>query len=173
MPLPVTSPPPVLSDWIELISRLGYQVYIAPLGPNGKPLQVQGFIKAFEKAAHFNGEALRHLQKYGIPLVGLDSAMTLVHRQGYAKTLGSDKAPSVLLPQEWLAGVLPQAQRVEDAAPYYFLPHCTEKTNEPSNIGLWQKVFERMGLKLSVQASGCCGMSGTYRHETKKPASLW
>ncbi len=86
---------------------------------------------------------------------------------GYAKKLGSDKAPSVLLPQEWLAGVLPQAQSVEDAAPYYFLPHCTEKTNEPSSIGLWQQVFERMGLKLSVQASGCCGMSGTYGHETK------
>ena len=158
---------PVLSDWIELISRLGYQVYIAPFGPNGKPLQVQGFIKAFEKAAHFNGEALRQLQTYQIPLVGLDPAMTLVYRQEYAKALGSDKAPSVLLPQEWLAGVLPQAQSVEDAAPYYFLPHCTEKTNEPSSIGLWQQVYERMGLKLSVQASGCCGMSGTYGHETK------
>lgn len=158
---------PVLSDWIELISRLGYQVYIAPFGPNGKPLQVQGFIKAFEKAAHFNGEALRQLQIYQVPLVGLDPAMTLVYRQEYAKKLGSDKAPSVLLPQEWLAGVLPQAQSVEDAAPYYFLPHCTEKTNEPSSIGLWQQVFERMGLKLSVQASGCCGMSGTYGHETK------
>lgn len=145
MPLPVTSPP-VLSDWIELISRLGYQVYIAPLGPNGKPLQVQGFIKAFEKAAHFNGEALRHLQKYGIPLVGLDSAMTLVHRQGYAKTLGSDKAPSVLLPQEWLAGVLPQAQRVEDAAPYYFLPHCTEKQTSRATLGFGKKSLSEWGL---------------------------
>jgi len=158
---------PVLSDWIELIARLGYQIYIAPFAPNGKPLQVQGFIKAFEKAAHFNSEALRQLQRYEIPLVGLDPAMTLVYRQEYAKTLSSGKAPTVLLPQEWLAGALPHAQSITDATPYYFLPHCTEKTNEPSSVGLWQQVYERMGLKLNVQASGCCGMSGTYGHETK------
>ena len=158
---------PVLSDWIELVSRLGYHVYIAPFAPNGKPLQVQGFIKAFERAAHYNSEALGQLQRYEIPLVGLDPAMTLVYRQEYSKTLGSDEAPTVLLPQEWLAQALPQAQSIKDAAPYYFLPHCTEKTNEPSSIGLWQQVYERMGLKLSVQASGCCGMSGTYGHETK------
>ncbi|WP_419710594.1 FAD-binding and (Fe-S)-binding domain-containing protein [Pseudomonas sp. NFX224] len=158
---------PVLSDWIELISRLGYQIYIAPFAPNGKPLQVQGFIRAFEKAAHFNSEALRQIQGYTIPLIGLDPAMTLVYRQEYAKTLGSDKVPTVLLPQEWLAGALPQAQSVKDAAPFHFLPHCTEKTNEPGSIGLWQQVYERMGLKLSVQASGCCGMSGTYGHETQ------
>lgn len=158
---------PVLSDWVELISRLGYQVYIAPFAPNGKPLQVQGFIRAFEKAAHFNTDALRQIQGYSIPLVGLDPAMTLVYRQEYAKTLGSDKAPDVRLPQEWLADVLPPAQSLKDADTYYFLPHCTEKTNEPSSIGLWQQVYERMGLKLSVQASGCCGMSGTYGHETQ------
>ncbi|WP_122502995.1 D-2-hydroxyglutarate dehydrogenase YdiJ [Pseudomonas viridiflava] len=158
---------PVLADWIELISRLGYQVYIAPFAPNGKPLQVQGFIKAFEKAARFNGEALHQLQEYEIPLVGLDPAMTLVYRQEYAKTLGIDKTPNVLLPQEWLADVLPQSETVKDAARYYFLPHCTEKTNEPKSIGLWQQVYERMGLEMSVQASGCCGMSGTYGHETR------
>jgi len=50
---------------------------------------------------------------------------------------------------------------------YYFLPHCTEKTNEPGSIGLWQQIFERMGLNLQVQASGCCGMSGTYGHESQ------
>jgi FAD/FMN-containing dehydrogenase/Fe-S oxidoreductase len=158
---------PVLSDWIELISRLGFQIYIAPFAPNGKPLQVQGFIKAFEKAAHFNAESLRQIQGYKVPLVGLDPAMTLVYRQEYAKTLGTDKAPAVLLPQEWLADVLPQSDEVKEGETYYFLPHCTEKTNEPGSVALWQQIYERMGLNLQVQASGCCGMSGTYGHETQ------
>jgi len=158
---------PVLSDWIELISRLGYQVYLAPFAPNGKPLQVQGFLKAFEKAAHVNAESLLQLQGYEVPLVGLDPAMTLVYRQEYAKTLGTDKAPTVLLPQEWLANVLPQSTATIDAEAYYFLPHCTEKTNEPGSIGLWQQIYEKLGLKLQIQASGCCGMSGTYGHETQ------
>lgn len=81
-------------------------------------------------------DALRQIEGYKIPLVGLDLAMTLVYRQDYAKKLGSDKAPIVQLPQEWLAGAPPQAQSVKDAAPYHFLPHCTEKTNEPSSAGL-------------------------------------
>jgi Fe-S oxidoreductase len=60
---------------------------------------------------------------------------------------------------------------VVDEEVYQFLPHCTEKTNEPAAIALWQKVFERMGLKLQVLASGCCGMSGTYGHETRNVAT--
>ncbi|WP_458127717.1 D-2-hydroxyglutarate dehydrogenase YdiJ [Pseudomonas sp. Z2-11] len=158
---------PVLSDWIELIARLGYQIYLAPFAPNGKPLQVQGFISTFEKAAHFNSNALSQLQGYEIALVGLDPAMTLVYRQEYAKTLGSSKAPTVLLPQEWLSRTVQQIPSAKDAAPYYFLPHCTEKTNEPSSIGLWQQIYGRMGLSLQIQPSGCCGMSGTYGHEAK------
>ncbi|AKV10024.1 membrane protein [Pseudomonas fluorescens NCIMB 11764] len=157
----------VLADWVELISRLGFQVYIAPFSPNGKPLQVQGFLKAFEKAAHFNAKSLNKLHQYQVPLVGLDPAMSLVYRQEYAKTLGSDQIPTVLLPQEWLADVLPSSNAIKDTDPYYFLPHCTEKTNEPGSIGLWQQIYARVGLKLQVQAIGCCGMSGTYGHETQ------
>ncbi len=93
--------------------------------------------------------------------------MTLVYRQEYSKTLGSENVPSVMLPQEWLA-TAPEAQRdVVAEETYYFLPHCTEKTNEPGSVGLWQKAFARAGLKLEVLASGCCGMSGTYGHETR------
>ncbi|NWD59131.1 FAD-binding oxidoreductase [Pseudomonas veronii] len=157
----------VLADWIELISRLGYQIYLAPFSPNGKPLQVQGFLKAFEKAANCNGKSLRHFHQYQVPLVGLDPAMTLVYRQEYAKTLGTDNAPNVLLPQEWLVQVLPQSEVKSAAEAYHFLPHCTEKTNEPGSIALWQQIYERLGLKLRVEASGCCGMSGTYGHETQ------
>lgn len=157
----------VFADWVELISRLGFQVYIAPFSPNGKPLQVQGFLKAFEKAAHFNAKLLSKLHQYQVPLIGLDPAMTLVYRQEYAKMLGSDQTPTVLLPQEWLADVLPSSNAIKETDTYYFLPHCTEKTNELGSIGLWQQIYARMGLKLQVQASGCCGMSGTYGHETK------
>ncbi|MBD8493325.1 FAD-binding oxidoreductase [Pseudomonas syringae] len=156
---------PLVADWLELISRLGYQVYLAPYAPNGKPLQVQGFMAAFEKAAHYNSQTLGRLQGFDIPLVGLDPAMTLVYRQEYAKTVGAE-APTVLLPQEWLATAqLPE--REDTGKVFHFLPHCTEKTNEPGSIGLWQKAYSRLGLKLDVLPSGCCGMSGTYGHETR------
>ena len=161
----------VAVDWFELIARLGFQVYLAPYAANGKPLQVQGFLEAFGKAARHNAQSLMQLQGLGIAMVGLDPAMTLVYRQEYAKTLGSDQTPRVMLPQEWLAQALTDSAPAVAAAPYQFLAHCTEKTNEPASIGLWQQVFARLGLKLEVLASGCCGMSGTYGHETRNVAT--
>ena len=93
--------------------------------------------------------------------------MTLVYRQEYSKALGSENVPVVMLPQEWLATALEDQSAAVTQDTYYFLPHCTEKTNEPGSVGLWQKTFARAGLKLEVLASGCCGMSGTYGHETR------
>ena len=162
---------PVMADWLELISRLGFDIYLAPFAANGKPLQVQGFLGAFDKAARHNAQSLRQLQASGIALVGLDPAMTLVYRQEYAKTLGQEQAPTVLLPQEWLAQVLPQTDQPGTSGVYQLLPHCTEKTNEPNSITHWQQVFSRLGATLQVLASGCCGMSGTYGHEARNVAT--
>lgn len=155
--------------WIELVSRLGYRVYLAPFLPNGKPLHVQGFLGAFERVARRNARMLAALGESGVPLVGLDPAMTLVYRQEYGKLKGTEAAPQVALIQEWLLDVLPEAPKQEDASPrsYQLLAHCTEKTNAPASITQWQRVFERLGLQLSVLATGCCGMSGTYGHETR------
>ncbi len=155
--------------WIELVSRLGFQVYLAPFLPNGKPLHVQGFLGAFERAAARNARMLSALAESGVPLVGLDPAMTLVYRQEYAKVMGTEAAPQVALIQEWLLDVLPEAPNREDTPPrsYELLAHCTEKTNAPASITQWQRVFERLGLQLSVLEAGCCGMSGTYGHETR------
>ncbi|MGH8353948.1 MAG: FAD-binding and (Fe-S)-binding domain-containing protein, partial [Pseudomonas sp.] len=160
----------LLADWIELIGRLGFAIYLAPFSPNGKPLQVQGFLGAFERAAGRNARRLRALAQYGVPLVGLDPAMTLVYRQEYPKVLGPEACPTVALAQEWLLQVLPEMAAGAGEA-YQLLGHCTEKTNAPASSALWVALFERCGLRLSLLASGCCGMSGTYGHETRNLAN--
>ena len=158
---------PLAAQWIELIARLGYQVYLAPFSANGKPLQVQGLLGAFKKAATHNARGLLALQNCGVPLVGLDPAMTLVYRQEYAKTLDHGTVPQVALAQEWLVSAMPIQPPAAPQKVFHFLPHCTERTNEPASIDLWQKVFAGWGLSLKVLPSGCCGMSGTYGHETR------
>ncbi|MFZ6048493.1 FAD-binding and (Fe-S)-binding domain-containing protein [Pseudomonas sp. CR3202] len=155
----------VLADLIEVLSRLGFRVLLAPYRPNGKPLQVLGFLGAFEKAARKNAAMLNELGGHGVKLVGLDPAMTLVYRQEYRKLLGQE-APEVLLPQEWLAQVLAESPVTAAGDDYYLLGHCTEKTNAPAATALWPEVFKRLGLNLKAVSVGCCGMSGTYGHET-------
>lgn len=156
-----------LAAFIELLARLGYRVWLAPLSPNGKPLHVQGFLQAFARVAIGNAAQLARLAQSGIALVGLDPAMTLTYRQEYLKVPGIGEVPRVMLPQEWLLDVLPPAISGGVTPAYRLLPHCTEKTNASDSSAQWVQLFHRRGLRLDVQASGCCGMSGTYGHEAR------
>ncbi|WP_229779140.1 D-2-hydroxyglutarate dehydrogenase YdiJ [Pseudomonas matsuisoli] len=158
---------PVFAAFIELASRLGYRVLLAPYSPNGKPLHVQGFLTAFERTAKRSARKLQELARFDVPLVGLDPAMTLVYRQEYTKIDGLS-CPKVLLPQEWLAEALPTTPaKSASSGTYRLLAHCTEKTNATAAAALWNKVFSQAGLELVNQATGCCGMSGTYGHEAR------
>ncbi|MFW3895701.1 FAD-binding and (Fe-S)-binding domain-containing protein [Pseudomonas bharatica] len=157
---------PLLAAFIDLAHRLGHKIFLAPYSANGKPLHVQGFLGAFAKAAVRNGTQLKALADCGVPLVGLDPAMTLVYRQEYQKVPGLEGSPNVLLPQEWLMDVLPE-QGTGKGGSFRLLAHCTEKTNVPASTRQWEQVFSRLGLKLVTEATGCCGMSGTYGHEAR------
>jgi len=158
---------PLLASLIQLVHQLGYRVFLAPYSANGKPLHVQGFLGAFAKAAIRNATQLKALADCGVPLVGLDPAMTLVYRQEYQKVAGLEGSPNVLLPQEWLVDVLPESTGDQSAQSFRLMAHCTEKTNVPASTSQWEKVFARIGLKLVTEATGCCGMSGTYGHEAR------
>ena len=157
----------------EFIQRIGFQPWLAPYRPNGKPLHVLGFLKAFQGVAGRNANMLNALAATGVPLVGLDPSMTLTYRFEYAKELRNEPLPKVMLPQEWLAeraGELPQlASRVGGS--YLLMPHCTERTNVPGALAQWPAVFRRFGLDLKVLATGCCGMAGLYGHEARNRAT--
>ncbi len=158
---------PVVVDSLKALQALGIIPLVAPFRPNGKPLQVHGFLKAFAKAADTNATLLNGLASSGISLVGLDPAMTLTYRGEYQKILGAN-APKVQLVQEWLAAqteLLANQKERFHAGDYLLLAHCTEKTNAVSSVKDWQTVFSRLGQSLKVIETGCCGMSGTYGHE--------
>ena len=164
----------LVMDIVELLSRLDVRVFVAPFAPNGKPLDVQGFQGAFSRTAERQARRLTTLARFGVPLVGIDPAMTLTYRQEYVKALGPDAVPEVLMLQEWLvtqsstlaARLAPAGLDVEDPG-YRLLSHCTEKTNAAGSPRAWQQLFAAFGLDLELVATGCCGMSGTYGHEAR------
>ncbi|WP_404298219.1 FAD-linked oxidase C-terminal domain-containing protein [Halomonas sp.] len=164
----------LVMDIVELLSRLDVRVFVAPFSPNGKPLHVQGFLGAFERTASQQAKRLRTLADFGVPLVGIDPAMTLTYRQEYVKALGPEAIPEVLMLQEWLvtrsqtlaSHLAPSGQSL-DAPGFKLLSHCTETTNAPGSPKAWQQVFAAFGLELTLVNTGCCGMSGTYGHEAR------
>lgn len=158
-------------DLVDLLTGLGFYVLMAPFKPNGKPLHVHGFMKAFEKAAESNSKMLKALDETGVPLIGIDPSMTLTYRQEYGYVIPEKELPNVQLIQEWLSAQTKQLSTFNNgmlpAAEFKLLAHCTEKTNAAPSIRMWQQIYEAMGQKLTVQPVGCCGMSGTFGHETQ------
>ncbi|WP_420553892.1 FAD-binding and (Fe-S)-binding domain-containing protein [Neptuniibacter marinus] len=158
-------------DLVDLLTGLGFYVLMAPFKPNGKPLHVHGFMKAFEKAAESNGAMLKALDETGVPLIGVDPSMTLTYRQEYGYIIPEKELPNVQLIQEWLVTHTDRLKTYNSphlpSAEFKLLAHCTEKTSVAPSIRLWQEIYEAMGQKLSIQTVGCCGMSGTYGHETQ------
>ncbi|WP_250459487.1 D-2-hydroxyglutarate dehydrogenase YdiJ [Microbulbifer litoralis] len=158
----------VVADALRLLKKLDFHPLVAPFKANGKPLHVHGFLRQFQRVAAVNSDMLNDLAASGVPLVGLDPSMTLTYRAEYRKLLG-DKAPPVQLLQEWLGGQLDhlrqQRQRLEPAL-FRLLPHCSEQTNAAASLKDWRDIFEALGLELQSESLGCCGMAGTYGHET-------
>lgn len=160
-------------DALILLQKLGFTPLLAPFKPNGKPLQVHGFLSAFAKAAKINAKQLNDLASSGIPLIGLEPAMTLVYRSEYQNILG-DQAPKVQLIQEWLVEqqehLINQTLKFSHSN-FALLAHCTEKTNAINSSKDWQTVFSALGQSLKIIETGCCGMSGTYGHEVNNVAT--
>lgn len=156
-------------DIFNLLTRMGFRVYLAPFRPNGKPLHVHGMMKSFDKAANSNARMLKALESTGVTLAGIDPSMTLTYRQEYSKSVPEADLPDVRLIQEWLGDQYDYLKSLElnlSSEEIFLMAHCTEKTNAAPSIKQWQKIYDAVGLTLSVQATGCCGMSGTFGHET-------
>lgn len=165
---------PVFIETIQFIRKLGIQPCILPYFPNGKPLHVHGFIREFEDLRLKASLLLNKAAQSGIPLVGIDPAMTLVYRQEY-KTQYDGELPEysfkVLMLQEWLkewlqSHSLPPLPII--SSPKYILAsHCTERTQVPASTEQWQFIFKAFDIELETVALGCCGMAGTYGHEAE------
>lgn len=158
----------LLLDLVAFLKHIGIQAFLAPYNPNGKPLHVHGFMKAFGKAAIKNSDQLRELQNTGVELIGIDPSMTLTYRQEYDTVIPSKDLPQVQLIQEWLVQNLDRLEMskpAEQKQTFKLLSHCTEKTSAASSPKQWQKIFSAFGQELELVATGCCGMSGTYGHE--------
>ena len=163
----------LVTAFCDLAQRLGFQPWLAPYRPNGKPMHVLGFLRGFHRVADRNAGMLNALAATGVPLVGLDPSMTLTYRFEYAKALPSATAPKVMLPQEWLAARMDDLPKVESrgSITYLLMPHCTERTNAPGALALWPTLFRRFGFDLKIVATGCCGMAGLYGHEARNRAT--
>ncbi|MFT5951265.1 MAG: FAD/FMN-containing dehydrogenase/Fe-S oxidoreductase [Francisella sp.] len=153
----------------DFLAGIGYRVYFSPFKINGKPAFVKGFLKYFDKQAEKATKFYNQIADTGVELVGIDPAMTLVYRDEYKKSLGKDVRFKVKMIQEWLSEKLPSLPTMRQLIDREFnlFNHCTEKSLSPIASDQWLKVFEHFGIKTKIAKVGCCGMSGSFGHESK------
>ncbi|MGC7589396.1 D-2-hydroxyglutarate dehydrogenase YdiJ [Bisgaard Taxon 46] len=168
----------IVADFVELTQKLGYRPVLLPFKPNGKAQHVKGFLTRFAKTAKNQVDFLARMAELGLPLVGVDPAIVLTYRDEYKEVLKEQRGDfQVLTSHEWLKTQLDTLkvtlQNIEKTdrtfAPqqWYLFPHCTESTALPNSAKEWQQIFALFQQELSVENVGCCGMAGTFGHETK------
>lgn len=163
----------VVADFVRLIEKLGYQPVLLPFSPNGKAQHIKGFLAKFAKTAHKTADFLNRVARLQLPMVGVDPALVLCYRDEYREILGSQQCQfTVLLAHEWLDSLpTPQIDSSHQTSnnnqsPWYLFGHCTETTALPNSSKQWENIFRRYGQSLANISVGCCGMAGTYGHET-------
>ncbi|WP_135075346.1 FAD-binding and (Fe-S)-binding domain-containing protein [Terasakiella sp. SH-1] len=158
----------------DLLVGLGYQVFVAPYRPNGKPLHVKGFLKEFDQLAADNDGYYAKLAETEIDMVGIEAAVTLMFRQEYNQRL--DNRPDYTIHQfhEWLHDKLSSGKvtvpEVSTSQSYTLFAHCTEKTSLPQTPSQWNDIFTAFNQSLSLEKTGCCGMAGMFGHEAENEA---
>ena len=168
----------LVEDFIHLCARLGVQIVIMPYQPNGKAAHVKGFLDEFKRIATAQAKLLNQAAELNLPLVGLDASTVLCYDDEYRQVLGAQRGSfKVKLVQQWLLEdveesilrdfVKVQPAPIETKHPVELFLHCTEQTAVNQSGKQWQAVFAKVGVDCEVKATGCCGMAGTYGHETE------
>ncbi|MDO4430387.1 MAG: FAD-binding and (Fe-S)-binding domain-containing protein [Lonepinella koalarum] len=168
----------VVSDFVALSRKLGYQAILLPFKPNGKAQHVKGFLRQFSRTAKNQAAMLNRVAQLGVPLVGVDPAIVLSYRDEYKEALGSSRGNfHVQTSHEWLKSQLTHpylqsavqnlriSNRTSDPEVWHLFPHCTESTFMPTSSKDWQQIFAAFGETLQVQQVGCCGMAGVFGHD--------
>nr|WP_235842338.1 FAD-binding and (Fe-S)-binding domain-containing protein [Cysteiniphilum halobium] len=151
----------------DLLTKLGFYVFVLPFYENGKAAHVKGFLAHFHKKAARATAFYNQIARLNVPLIGIDPSMTLVYRDEYRTVLKDQVQFKVELLQEWLVKQLPTINITakDHATTLSLLAHCSERALAAVSMLHWQKIFKAFGAKLMIEKVGCCGMAGTFGHE--------
>ncbi|MFZ9682183.1 MAG: FAD-binding and (Fe-S)-binding domain-containing protein, partial [Cephaloticoccus sp.] len=163
---------------VELLNRLGYEVFIPPHVDSGRAQLSKGLVRAAQKLATRNVTLLQGVVSATTPLIGLEPSAILGFRDEYPDLVPAALKPAAqalaghaLLFDEFLAREI-DAGRIRraafDAEPRTIKlhGHCHQKAL--SSLTPTVKLLELpAGHRVQVIPSGCCGMAGSFGYEAE------
>lgn len=149
--------PRPIFDLVRILVHLGEPVWVAPYRPSGKARHVLGRLEGAKAEVARLREMLAPVVARGLPVVGIEPAVVLELRK---------RGLDVALPQERLAALTAGRATPAATVSLRLIPHCTERALAAGAVALWPAVMARFGIATEMPATGCCGMAGTWGHET-------
>ncbi|MEP0134032.1 MAG: FAD-linked oxidase C-terminal domain-containing protein [Eudoraea sp.] len=160
-------------DAIDLLCGLGYEVSLIH-AESGRTFISKGFLKEAKKLAAKNIEELYEYAKHGIPILGIEPSAILTFRDEYKRFhFETEKVEAIasasFLIEEFLSneiknGTIHKEQFTRSAATIKIHNHCHQKALSNQKV-----TFDILNLpenyKVSIIASGCCGMAGSFGYE--------
>lgn len=160
-------------DAIVLLTTLGYDVELF-LAESGRTFISKGFLTQAQKLARKNTVQLSKFAALGLPIIGLEPSAILSFRDEYlrmtnTKETSQNIAEHSFLIEEFLAkeisqGRLGPSSFTDKARDIKIHNHCHQKALSNQKV-----TFDMLNLpvnyKVTIIASGCCGMAGSFGYE--------
>ncbi|MFD2098529.1 FAD-binding and (Fe-S)-binding domain-containing protein [Flagellimonas iocasae] len=160
-------------DAIELLCKLGYDVELF-YAESGRTYLSKGFLKQAKKLVDRNMAQLAPYLNKDIPIVGLEPSAILSFRDEYQRLHGDKTqlaklASQSFLIEEFLAkeiaeGHITPESFTEEEKTVKIHNHCHQKALSNQKV-----TFDVLNLpknyKVTIIASGCCGMAGSFGYE--------
>lgn len=160
-------------DAITLLVKLGYDVELY-YAESGRTFLSKGFLKQAKALAEKNSSKLKVFAENDWPVVGLEPSAILSFRDEYKrmlddKTTAESIASNAFLIEEFLSkeietGNLNATKFTEEAKDIKIHNHCHQKALSNQKV-----TFDVLNLpknyKVTIIASGCCGMAGSFGYE--------
>ncbi|UII79439.1 FAD-binding and (Fe-S)-binding domain-containing protein [Flagellimonas sp. CMM7] len=160
-------------DAIELLCKLGYDVQLF-YAESGRTYLSKGFLKQAKKLVEKNIGNLETILQQDIPIVGLEPSAILSFRDEYKRLHDHKEQVDILssnsfLAEEFLASEISNGNITSDSFTLEekvvkIHSHCHQKALSNQKV-----TFDALNLpknyKVSIIASGCCGMAGSFGYE--------
>ena len=168
----------VLEAFVELMTKLGYEVVFPKHYESGRAAMSKGLLKRAQKLARKNVSILKDIISDELQLVGLEPSAILSFRDEYPDLVGDNlKADAEKLAQNCLlydefimneisAGRIVSEQFSTKPLKIKLHGHCHQKSLasvEPSA----QMLSLPINYTVETMPTGCCGMAGSFGYEAE------
>ena len=163
---------------VELLSELGYHVLVVNNIISGRTYLSKGFLDKAKEAAEKNITQLREYINKELPVIGIEPSSILTFRDEYPDLVNNDiiddakkLAEHTFTIEEFLwiefeKGNITKAQFTKEKNKILYHGHCYQKAL--SDTSIIKKILEvPQNYKAEEIKSGCCGMAGSFGHESE------